>query len=39
MNEDWSKLHKEVKALLNNRFTFKEGIYKLIELRTMLINE
>ena len=36
MNKEWSELNKEVKILLNKKTTFKEGICKLIELRTLL---
>ena len=39
MNKEWSELNKEVKILLNKSFSFKDGINKLIELRTLLINE
>ena len=39
MNKEWSELNKEVKILLNKKSSFKEGINKLIELRTLLINE
>ena len=39
MNKEWSQLNKEVKFLLNKRSSFKDGINKLIELRTLLINE
>lgn len=37
MNKEWSELNKEVKTLLNKRDSFKDGIRKLIELRTILI--
>lgn len=36
MNKEWSDLNKEVKVLLNKKSSFKEGINKLIELRTLL---
>lgn len=39
MNKVWSELNKQVKILLNTKSTFKDGIHKLIELRTLLINE
>lgn len=39
MNKEWSELNKEVKILLNKKSSFKDGINKLIELRTLLINE
>ena len=39
MNKEWSELNKEVKILLNKKSSFKEGINKLIELRTLLFNE
>ncbi len=39
MNKDWSELQKQVKAFLNRRDTFDEGIAKLIELRNVLFEE
>lgn len=39
MNKEWSELNKDVKILLNKKSSFKDGINKLIELRTLLINE
>ena len=39
MNKTWSQLNKEVKFLLSKKFSFKEGICKLIELRTLLFKE
>ena len=39
MNKEWSELNKEVKLLLNKKSSFKDGIDKLIKLRTLLINE
>ena len=39
MNKEWSELNKQAKVLLNRRISFKEGITKLIDLRTLLINE
>ena len=39
MNKEWSELNKEVKILLNKKTTFKDGINKLIALRSLLFNE
>ena len=39
MNKEWSQLNKEVKTLINKKFSFKDGIEKLVKLRTLLINE
>ena len=39
MNKEWSQLNKEIKVLLNKKSSFKDGINKLIELRTLLFNE
>ena len=39
MNKEWSELNKEVKILLNKKTSFKDGINKLIALRSLLFNE
>ena len=39
MNKEWSQLNKQIKILLNKKSSFKDGISKLIELRTLLYNE
>ena len=39
MNKEWSELNKDAKILLNKKSSFKDGINKLIQLRTLLINE
>ena len=39
MNKEWSELNKEVKILLNKKTSFKDGIDKLIALRSFLFNE
>ena len=39
MNKEWSELNKDAKNLLNKKSSFKDGINKLIQLRTLLINE
>jgi len=39
MNKEWSELNKEVKILLNKKTSFKDGIDKLITLRSFLFNE
>ena len=39
MNKEWSELNKEAKVLLNKKTTFKDGIDKLIALRSLLFNE
>ena len=39
MNKEWSELNKEVKILLNKKTSFKDGIDKLIALRSLLFNE
>ena len=39
MKREWSDLNKEVKALLDKKTTFIDGIKKLINLRTILLNE
>lgn len=39
MNKEWSELNKEVKILLNKKSSFKDGINKLIALRSLLFNE
>ena len=39
MNKEWSQLNKEIKVLLNKKSSFKDGINKFIELRTLLFNE
>ncbi len=39
MNKEWSQLNKEIKILLNKKSSFKDGINKLIELRTLLYKE
>ena len=39
MNKEWSELNNEVKILLNKKTSFKDGIDKLITLRSFLFNE
>ena len=37
MNKEWSELNKEVKILLNKKTSFKDGIDKLITLRSFFL--
>ena len=39
MNEEWSQKTKDMGALLNKEVTYKEGIEKLLELRTELFTQ